>query len=95
MGGTRKPRWEEETPAGPELGYVVAARLGPPVSFDPSDQSRKRILHKKGRSAKPVVSARFIPQKGQGRLFPLAMELAGLGCMLIGSSMLESFSREM
>ncbi len=60
--GSRASRWvaqespaEAETPAGPSvvLGYQRLALIGPPISFNPQDQSRKPILHKKGPSAKP------------------------------------------
>ncbi len=48
---------QKKSPAGKvrlQRGYSLLtnnwglARPGPPVSFDPSDQSRKPILHKKG-----------------------------------------------
>ncbi len=43
--GTRKPRWEMGTSAGLKCGcWSCWSIIGPPTSFDPSDQSRKRIL---------------------------------------------------
>ena len=54
LDGRRKPRRETETPAGPKWDRKrELAQDGPPTSFNPSDQSRKRILYKKGPSAKP------------------------------------------
>ncbi len=55
LGGTRKPRREWQAPAGPEVstGYGDWPIIGPSVSINPYNQSRKRILHKKGPSAKP------------------------------------------
>ena len=49
LAGRRKPRR-----SGASSGAIVRvsnrglARLGPPASFNPSDQSRKRILYRKG-----------------------------------------------
>ncbi len=56
LGGTTKPR--RGTPAG--LKWIKGlnrglARPGPPTSFNPSDQSRKRILHKKGPAGAGLV----------------------------------------
>ena len=49
------PAGKQVTPAGPKWGMMIwgLARPGPTASFNPSEQSRKRILHKKGPSAKP------------------------------------------
>ncbi len=61
-GGSRARRWAaQQSPAGKEghqrgqsgIWLQGLARSGPSASFNPSDQSRKRILHKKGPSAKP------------------------------------------
>ncbi len=60
--GSRASRWAaQESPAGvgDSSGAIVRpckqglARPGPPTSFNPQDQSRKRIPQKKGPSAKP------------------------------------------
>ncbi len=59
VGRAQESPAEVGPPAGPEWGAELnwsLARPGPPESFNPSDQSRKRILHKKGPSAKPGPS---------------------------------------
>ncbi len=48
LGGTRKPRRGRRVQRGlSEICKQGLARPGPPASFDPSDQSRKRILTRK------------------------------------------------
>ncbi len=71
--GSRAGRWAAQErprrgdgPAGPELSvYRNWPVVGPPRKLDPSDQSRKRILHKKGPSAKPGPGSQDI--SGGGR----------------------------
>ena len=54
LAGTRKARRSlVSSGASGEIGLYCLARPGPPMSFSPSDQSRKRILYKKGPSAQP------------------------------------------
>ena len=61
LAGTRKPRREAEDSSGAKVGHghrnEVWSVVGPHTRLDPSDQLRKRILHKKGPSAKPGPGA--------------------------------------